>query len=259
MKTVYLLRCDKNWDQHNIVSNHFNNFFQTKQLTTIWDDLFNISWKDFRIKLRNINKLNQFDLHPDSIVATHEIQDVNLFQDCLVFPTDDDDWFHRDCFDIVKNNICHHQAYRWNYAELTVTENRKHELRVFTYPTNIPYPCWQLSMSFDSISFHYQSNNYALKFPKNLNLLQFHNLADQEIDIRQEKFIPQTLSIHNGSLASCSFLRRIQRRYPENFKDGLVDLLQTFKKDPIKNMEIPYYFNLYIDRMMDLYNELKVR
>lgn len=260
MRFLYLVRRDRAWEDNFTCSTKMNQVFKTDELTQIWDRLFNISWREFRVRLNDLRKKNEHDLNPDYSLSSHQVHSCEQLRDHLVVPTDDDDWFRDDVFDVLRQAVTpDHFAYRWNYAELTVTENRKHEMRVFSYPTNIPYPCWPLDTNYDSISFHYQSNNYAIKSPKNLDIINFHSFADRQLDVRDEKFIPETLSIHNGSMASCSYLRRIQRWYHGDMMEGLTQVHKLFKTEPVSNTEIPAYFEPYIDSMLSLYRELRVK
>ena len=85
-----------------------------------------------------------------------------------------------------------------------------------------------------------------------------HGYANKNLDVLSEKFIPQNLSVHNACLASLTFMKRTEIWYDGDLRTGLIDMLRRFKDDPVSNTKIPEYFNRYVERMLSLYEEVKV-
>lgn len=254
MKFVYLVRRDEEWHKGYQHSKGLGDRWQSRRLADTWDSLFAMKWIDFRIECDKIRQENEKDLKYDFTLSTYQIKSPQQLAGCVVVPCDDDDWLRDDIFDVLRSEYTgKHDSYRWNFVELSIIENGVSELRSFSYPTNIPYPAWQLT-------FNYQSNNYAVPNPQDIKVLDLHGRADRLFDTRNEKFLRMDLSVHNGHLASLSFMKRTETWYDGNLRTGLVDMLRRFKLHyPIKNTDTPPYFDRFIDRMMDLYSRVKVK
>jgi len=253
MKSMYLVRRDKEWHNGYNYSKILGTFLRSKTMGEFWNSVFTTTWVDFRIKLDKIREINQSDLKYDKIMSTYEINHPDQLKGYMVVPCDDDDWLRGDVFDVLRDSyLPSNYNYRWNFTEFSIIENGIHELRSFSYPTNIPYPNWRLT-------FNYQSNNYAVYSPKEFKIVDSHGCANNILDIRTEKFIPENLSIHNGNLASLTFMKRTKEWYNGDLREGLIDMLRRFKEYPVSNTKIPIYFEKYIDMMMDLYETLKIK
>lgn len=244
MKFLYLVRRDEEWHKKFNYSFILGNFLQSKTMASYWDEVFNMTWIDFRKELNKIREENEKKLKFDKILSTYEIKNINQLEKYIVVPCDDDDWLHDEIFEILKDQYDENKIYyRWNGTELA-----HGQIEVSSYPTNIPYPSWKLD-------YNYLSNNYAIKSPKEFKLVDLHGYANKNIDIRQEKFIKKTLSVHNGSLASLTFIRRIHKWFNGDTKKGLLHFHERFKEYPISNTKIPNCFLKYIDMMMELYRK----
>lgn len=253
MKFMYLVRRDEEWHKGYNYSKILGKSLQSKRMAEFWNSTFTTSWIDFRIKLDKIREENQRDMNYDKTMSTYEIKSPKQFDGYVVVPCDDDDWLRGDIFDVLRDNYTgKHYSYRWNFVELAIIDNGISECRSFSYPTNIPFPAWRLT-------YNYQSNNYAIDNPKEFDLVDLHGYADQNLDIRKEKFIPMDLSIHNASLASLTFMRRTERWYGD-LKTGLIDMRRRLiEHPPVQNTAIPEYFDKYINMTIDLHRSLKVK
>ena len=244
MKFLYLVRRDEEWHKNFNYSFILGNFLQSKKMASYWDEVFNITWIDFRKELNKIREENEKKLKFDKILNTYEVKNIKQLENYIVVPCDDDDWLHDNIFDILKESFDENiNYYRWNATELS-----EGEIRVTSYPTNIPYPNWKLD-------YNYLSNNYAIKSPKEFKLVDLHGYANKKINIKEEKFIKKTLSIHNGSLASLTFIKRIHKWFNGDTKNGLLYFYEKFKEYPFSNTEIPKCFLRYIDMMMEIYRK----
>jgi hypothetical protein len=253
MKFMYLVRRDEEWHKGYNYSKILGSFLRSKRMAEFWDSVFTTTWIDFRIKLDKIREENQKDFTYDVTMSTYEIKSPDQLRGYVVVPCDDDDWLRGDIFDVLREKYNANQYnYRWNFCELSIIENGKYELRSWSYPTNIPYPIWRLT-------YNYQSNNYAVSSPKTFNIVDSHGSANRILDVSKEKFIPQDLSIHNGNLASLTFMKRTEIWYNGDLRGGLIDMLRRFKTQPITNTNISSYYDKYIDMMMDLYSKLKIK
>jgi len=253
MKFMYLVRRDEEWHKGYNYSKILGTFLRSKRMAEFWDSVFSTTWIDFRIKLDKIREINQKDLTYDVTMSTYEIKNVKQLSGYVVVPCDDDDWLRGDIFDILREEFDINQYnYRWNFSELSIIENGYYELRSWSYPTNIAYPIWDLT-------YNYQSNNYAVFSPKEFAVVDSHGKANKALEVRKEKFIPKNLSIHNGNLASLTFMKRVEIWYDGDLKYGLVDMHKRFKTYPVCNTLIDPYYHKYIDMMQDLYTNLKVK
>ena len=138
---MYLVRRDEEWHKHYNYSKNLGTFLRSKRMAEFWDSVFLMTWIDFRKKLNEIREENQKDLNYDKIMSTYEIHSTEQLNGYLVVPCDDDDWLHKDLFDILRAEYTgYNYSYRWNFMELSIIENGISELRSFSYPTNIPFP-----------------------------------------------------------------------------------------------------------------------
>jgi hypothetical protein len=253
MKFMYLVRRDEEWHKGYNYSQILGTFLRSKRMAEFWDSVFTTTWIDFRIKLDKIRNINQKDLTYDIAMSTYEIKSPEQLRGYVVVPCDDDDWLRGDIFDILREECNLGQYnYRWNFLELSIIENGFYELRSWSYPTNVQFPIWRLS-------YNYQSNNYAVLSPKSFSVVDSHGVANNVLDVRQEKFIPQDLSVHNGNLASLTFMKRTEMWYNGDLRYGLVDMHKRFKTNPVTNVGVSSYYDKYVDMMMDLYENLKVK
>jgi hypothetical protein len=254
MKFLYLVRRDEEWHKYQQYSKILGKALQSQKMAECWDSIFSTTWINFRIECDKIRLENEKDLNFDAMMSTYEICSHRQLHGYTVVPCDDDDWLRDDIFDILRENCNkNNKTYRWNFTELSIIENGFYELCSFSYPTNIPYPSWDLS-------YNYQSNNYAVSNPDDLISVDLHGHADNIFDVTREKFIPLSLSVHNGNLGSLTFMRRVNKWYKGDMRTGMIDMLRRFKSHyPIKNTETPVYFDRFIDRMLDLYLKIKIK
>ena len=253
MKFMYLVRRDEEWHKGYNYSKILGSYLRSRRMAEFWDSVFATTWVEFRIKLDKIRESNEKDLKFDKIMSTYEVKSPEQLRGYVVVPCDDDDWLRGDIFDVLREEYRPSQYnYRWNFTELSIIENGSYEFKTWSYPTNLPYPIWDLT-------YNYQSNNYAVNSPRRFELVDMHGYADNHLSVASEKFIPQDLSVHNGNLASLTFMKRTEIWYGGNLRDGLVDMHKRFRTYPVCNTRLSPYYDKYIDMMMDLYENLKVK
>jgi DNA-binding transcriptional ArsR family regulator len=232
MKFVYVIRRDKDWINLNF-SSFYCEKWNVKNIAEAWSNVFNMTYQTFRYHLNKIRESNVKKLKFDYYLEEFQLNELK--ENYIVFPTDDDDWFADDIIEIIREHIDEHKIYRWNFLEFSAGEVRNHV-----------YPNWNLD-------FKYQSNNYALVNPENHRLVTCHGFADRNLDIKQEKYIPLNLSMHNRNLGSLSLLQH----HRSNLNEALINWYFEYQKSIIG--DIPICFQNYIDQMIDLYKKLKLK
>lgn len=232
-KIIYVVRQDKQYHEHGTISNLFSNIYPIKKIICEWDNIFNISWHQFRYLLNELREQNAKDLKFDAQYYSYELTSVDL-DDCIVIPIDDDDWLHPDLFSILKElPKCDH--YRWNYTDMHLDKSHTHN--EFVTHKECEYYC--------------MPNNYALHSPKNITLIEGHCEASKFYQSDKEP-IDKCLSVHLLHPSSVSFLS-------EHFCNGLLNLLDVYKKPPIIHDDVPSYFLKYIEKLTKIYKKLSPR
>ncbi len=255
MRIIYVIRRDKEYHEHNLLSDNFlKTWPDTKNIISIWNNTFNINWLEFRHLINKLRKCNAKDLKFDAQYYFYELESIDL-SDCIVVPTDDDDWFHPDLFSILRELPKRHH-YRWSYAE--VIASNYYDLLPLT-SANPAYTNNKLTIypKKNHSKFYYLSNNYALYSPKDIELVNSHDKADLQFSPTDET-IDKCLSIHLLHLSSVSFLTAFQQ-HKINLSELLSNLLEVYQKPIILPDNTPQYFLKYFDELIKIYKKLSLK
>jgi hypothetical protein len=225
MNVTCYIRQTKEWaEQYKFSDDIYSSFWNANKIANVWNEIFNISYIDFRKQLNNIQKENFKDIQFDFTINQYE--NIN---DSIIVPTDDDDWLHPNIIKDLKS--IHQPVMFWNFINYNQGIISIHD------------------SSKEIIQF--ESNNYAIDF-KNEEILRNHVYANNVMK-NKGLYIDLCLSMHNRTLASLSLLKGKSR-------SEVLDLYDVYRKPIIINGNIPPYFMKYIDKMVDIYNnKLKVR
>lgn len=235
MQSCYILRRTKNWKYNFVVDVE-----SAKLLERMWNSTFYLTYTDFR---RSLNKIREENCKYNKFNKCVEIFDDELHTLCnsnnnLLFPTDDDDWFHDDVIDIIMSKIDHIHVVRWRYTKLVnikLVKNLSFNGTIWTRPM------------------HYQTNNYCIKSPCEITAIQHDGAENIFKNSPHEIFLDENLSIHNKTIASRSYW----------CKNNPITQIKLIEGADIKNLEIdkdiPKTFHKYIDMLYDLMSKLKIR
>lgn len=238
MRVVCYLRRDRSWVEGEF-SKHFIERWSAKEIAKIWDETFRTTYLEFRQQLFELQTTNLHDVAFDAIVNQF---DYGLPSDDIVVPTDDDDWFHPDVINTLRD--LNAPLVYWNF--LNNTEGKI----VLQNPSK------------ERIKFLFETNNYAISCPSARQHLMDHTALDNDkrgagVHINKE------LSMHNRTIASISLLgeKLLGHRSPTtpvNPKNELLKLYETGITVE-KHQDCPSYFDKYIDSLIVLHKNLKVR
>lgn len=222
------------WSKNFKPSPEFESWWKASELINCWDSLFQMKYTQFRMTLHEIQKQNFADVGFDKVIYINDpsLQAILASENNLIFPVDDDDWFHKD---ISLLPAAGPKYIRWNYLLYSSdgTMLLKHQ--------------------YEKHWFNYQSNNYALRTPANHHLLH-HGSAESGIDRSKEQYLYETLSLHNRTLSSLS---NFNKNNP--FEKQIVTKLSNFwNHDDSTFKAIPEFFMKYMTQVIDLHKSLKV-
>lgn len=236
-KFIYVVRRDKLWHEKKIVSAHFERYFNP--IITEWNDTFTTSYFEFKNMMEEIRLKNQLDLRFDNYVNSY---DLHLSADDIFVPIDEDDWFHPDIVDALKDSLIEtnldNLGYRWNIIKY--------------YPGEIK----SLESPFDGEKYLWHSNNYAISRLNNhdfLNHVTFCNHNKNAGGI----YVPKYLSAYNKNLASLTLRAEIDSKLKDK---KLIELYDDFKQEPkILGFLPPYFEKLVFETLRVYRNKLKVK
>jgi hypothetical protein len=222
---IGLIRRTKDWNERKEPSGIYLSFWKADLIASVWNELFNISFADFRTMLTKLQQENFKDVPFDRIINSYEYDNDKG----LLVPTDDDDWFHPNLVHILRSHKDKKMIY-WNfieYSEGAVTVHHK---------------------PFVGLDFVYQSNNYALQEPEDKDCLLNHAYIDR-LHRHEGYYVDAMLSMHNRSLASLSLLRKRLG----NLRNELIDLYWLYRQ-PVKVTGcVPEYLMRQVDTMLNIY------
>ena len=234
MDFYYVVRRSPEWACGRI------NWDDALAIRDMWDRSFNVSYMTFR---RFLNDLREENLKNTKFKKVYDSYDPALRRLMLpgkiVFPIDDDDWFHDDILDIIEPLIDEEgRAYRWQYVLF--------EKGVVAIQDN------------DNIGlinrYLYQSNNFCLKTPWYATLLDHTHVNRYYAHQADERYLDVALSVHNRNLASRSLWW-----FEIHNQEQLFEMFEKCKQDPPSGA-VPPVFEKYVDRMQDFYrNRLKIQ
>lgn len=274
IKLVYIVRKEKEWN--NFVPTL--DFWNAKEIEKTWNRIFNIKYSEFR-KILNKIRLDfipkGFDIYT-STCNSDFIEIINS-ENCLLVPTDDDDWFVQDFVEIIRSKYIKQEFIRWNYCEYRLGEVM---LKTDPYVEMPPY-----GKPF-GLDYSFLTNNYALRTPVDAEYIKSHGSADKFL-CKNKNYIKESLSMCNKSIASLSLINRWTNNYffyknetdtfdiynkkcikisKENFiktlPNSLIDLYERTKKKPVQFRDcddiVPVFFQNMINIMQDTYDKLKI-
>jgi hypothetical protein len=233
MKIICCIRRTKLWAEEYKHSEEWLNHWKADSISKIWSSVFRVSYVDFRKRLHSLQLENLREVAFDSVLNQYEYKDENA----IVVPTDDDDWFHPDIINMIKQQV--EPIVYWNFINYTEGAVKIHS----------PY--------LQNMQYIYESNNYFLTQPKDDMLIRDHVYASRTI--KNGRYIDSFLSVHNRTLASLSLLWK-SLLFSPNPQQELLRLYDVYRQPPMRDSGVPSYFDKYIDNMLKIYrNELQVR
>jgi hypothetical protein len=234
MNITCYIRRTKLWAERYEHSGEWISTWRADHVAACWDSVFNVTYADFRRRLHGIQVENLGDVGFDAVLSQYEYEPSGG----IFVPTDDDDWFHPELLDYLRGSAPGPVIY-WNFANFT-------EGRVV-----IQNP------ALEEIKFDFESNNYALRSPQDERLLKDHTHADRKLR-NTGLHVDANYSVHNRTMASLGLLKeRFDRS--EDHKGALIELYEQCRTDPVIDPLLPPYFMNYIDRVQELYKELRIR
>ncbi len=104
MEKVILIRRSSP-DCHISSSKFFQSRYNFSKLKTAWNDIFNVSYNEYREKLHDIQKENLQEIVAKSgcsIMYLYELENLEQLNGKIVVPVDDDDWFVDNIFEEIE-------------------------------------------------------------------------------------------------------------------------------------------------------------
>ena len=232
MKSLYVIRRSETWAKGGIDP-------WARPMQQLWDSVFSVSFLGYRKFLNSLHEENVATIPFTDRIEHHEF-DLSrklMLPGRIVFPTDDDDWFHPNLLEILEDRIDPEaRAHRWRYGVL-----EKDKALVYGDHDYLDRSRWR-----------YQSNNYCFTTPR-INLDLDHCTFDVEYaGYPDERYIDETLSIHNRHLGSQS----LWWHHPVNNAEDLIQLYRSFKQPP--SGVFPAVFDDLIERLYDFYKKIKI-
>lgn len=224
MEPLYVLRQSKGWEK----SYKPDKKDDILRIIRLWDATFSMAYVDFRKELSEIREDNYRHLGFAHRRNVHNIREEIKSKDWLVFPTDDDDWFHHDIIEIVKGRIGDLMCCNWSYGVLHRNS-----------------PTINTKLLFGT-------NSYALKTPVEWKPVENHLSAQNQFWGSDYIHIGQVLSVYNQNLSSLSILKKIDTQ------EQLIAEFEMINRSPQRGV-LPSCFDGHIDQMLDLYKRLLVR
>ena len=209
-----------------------------EQLKNAWNKCFRINFQSFRESLRKIAENNRSKMKPKFYdVLNYPSAQINQIMNrpgSMVFPTDDDDWYHENAINcVVENNP--KSLVRWNYTELILGRIKNRKVKEEQDWKN----CYR-----------YQTNNYAILTPKPNEFLRSHHL-DVCASNFKELLIDENLSIHNKTPASLSHPRELYN--PEELAMQVDEFINN-----TSSLKLPE-FSQEIDMLLNLLTKTKTK
>lgn len=238
MKIVCCIRIDKYWSEYKI-SPEFNKIWQVDEILNIWDSVFKTSYIEFRKCLSNLSKLALKDVKFDNIINQYQ---YSVPSNDIVVPVDDDDWFHPNIIEVLKNTNAN--LVYWN-----ILNNTEGALQFFN-PSNTKVP------------FVFETNNHALFAPKNKEYILNHTILNRDSKGKGH-YINDSLSLHNRSIASISLLgEKLLGHRSNNIihdkKKALLELYEKYQEIDV-TLQHPAYFDDYLEKIKTIHKKIKIR
>lgn len=229
--TCYIRR-SKEWAENYQFNDEHINVWNVKEISSTWNDLFNIRYVDFRRRINQVQQENFAEVPFSYIVNQYEYVSSKNYG--KIIPTDDDDWFHPDIIPILKD-IKEPLIY-WNFVNFTkgtITVQDSTQERV-----------------------QFESNNYCMSNVVDEKLLKYHTHANALYRNQSGFHIDRCLSIHNRTMASLGLL---SEQLPD-LRGGMIRLYEV-SRSPVKIIgTIPDYFMKFVESITNIFkNELKIK
>lgn len=222
-RIVCYVRRMQAWAKNSQFTSEHIQLWNVDKIALAWDEVFNISYVEFRHMLHNLQKVNFVDMRFDEVVDSYHYKP----SDARIVPIDDDDWFHPNLIDTLRE--VQDSIVFWNMVNYDLGK------------------IWVRDALTDPIQF--ETNNYAVINQKEEYL--HHTYANKSWRNRIGRHIPLTLSAHNRTIASLSLLTN----YRSDLKAGLRYLYDVYRAPLEVVNDVPHYFVDLAERTRALYFE----
>jgi hypothetical protein len=231
-KFVCQIRRTKEWaERYESPPDIFTEKWKVADIIRLWNITFTTNYIEFRRKLHQLQLGNLKDVGFDQVISSYEFcNDPGRY-----YPTDDDDWFDPHVLEAtrgVADNIIY-----WDF--LSFDRGR----------------IYSLNTSNRRIQF--ETNNYCLDAPCEPLWLKHHSRASQALR-GQGTHVEGLLSLRNRSLASLSLLRSIVND-EQSQQAALLGLFEVFRRPLTVEVQMPAYFDKFVDSMAELYKDLDIK
>jgi hypothetical protein len=229
---ICYVRRNREWAESYSFGEEHQSVWNVLQISSVWNELFNIKYTDFRKHLNKIQRKNLSDIGFSSVINQYEYSKVD--HQGWIVPTDDDDWFHPDLISALQSS--NSKLVYWNFINFTegvvsVQDSRQEAVQ-------------------------YESNNYAIMNSPDEMLLRYHYRANQVYKNKAGKHLDCCLSIHNRTMASLGLLKN---QLPD-LRTGMIRLYEISRKRATVIGNVPDYFAKFIDEITEVFQkELKIR
>lgn len=222
MRSVCVIRRSQAWREFRLRPGDF----YVERAAAMWQTAFGSSYESFRRSLHEIQKENFARVGFDVVCDLDDYQQ-HLNEETVLFPTDDDDWYHPDLLGVVMPQAAN---FRWcNWPHVVYALNRL-EARAEVCATN----------------------SYCLRSPVDAGLVDNHERARRRLkDSEDGLLLEECLSLYNWSLASLSFLKKVASA--EQLRAHYRECLRPLSRPS------PDVFDPHLRRMAELYSSLRPR
>lgn len=242
---IYVVRRSEQYKKTHQVDEYFENTWHVCDNIADWNDTFDMPWEDYRNRLEDLRRQNMRDLQFDKYCDFHELKDMCL-DDCIVVPTDDDDWFHPELCQTLRASPLM-PLYRWFHCVIRWTGSG---------------PQMWTERQTGRRNYGNESNNYAMYEPQQLESIDWHYYQSTG----PLWWIPKFLSVHHQHLGSASLLnlirvinRNSERLSKSAYQEVLKKNLELYRKPPVLNAETPPYFFRFFDKLTHIYSQINIR